>query len=132
MKIALTAGSLALVAMMGNAYAETATCPSISTISQQALPSGGYSYAAPGPNGQTWAGENPQAESSYLADSTFTDAQYKDETKAVICSYEGAGNAGVRVTLKPVKSRAAASGTNWSGVECKASDISKCSFTYSN
>ncbi|WP_347169783.1 hypothetical protein AAHI06_26135 [Pseudomonas salmasensis] len=131
MKIALTAGAFTLLALMGNAYADTATCPPISTIKQKSMgEDSGYSYTAPGPNGLTWEGENPQAKPNYLDDSKFTDAQYKAETKAVICSYEGEGDAGVRVTLKPVNDWAAASGTQWDGVFCKSTDISKCSFTY--
>lgn len=138
MKTAQTAAALALFALMGNAYADTATCPPISTIKQEAS-GNGYTYLAPGPNGQNWEGVNPQAQSSFLADSQFKNAKYKDDTKAVICSYEGEGAAGVRVTLKPVKDWSKAPNTSWKDVvedtlknaECRASDISQCSFTYS-
>ncbi|UII71109.1 DUF3757 domain-containing protein [Pseudomonas sp. HN11] len=129
MKIALTAGAFAMLALMGNAYAATATCPPISTITQTEMSGGGYSYSATGPSGLTWTGENPQGQSNYLDDSKFTDAYYKSETKAVICSYEGPGDAGVRVALKPVENWAPAPGTQWNGNSCKDSDISKCSFT---
>ncbi|MBV4479761.1 DUF3757 domain-containing protein [Pseudomonas khavaziana] len=130
MRIALTAGAFAMLALTGNAYAATATCPPISTIKQTEMGEGGYSYSAPGPNGLTWEGENKEAKPSYLDESKFTDAKYKDETKAVICSYEGSGDAGVRVALKPVNSWAAAPGTQWNDDFCKNSDISKCSFIY--
>ncbi|WP_300629502.1 DUF3757 domain-containing protein [Pseudomonas sp.] len=130
MKIALAAGALAMFALMGNAYADTATCAPISTIKQTEMSGGGYSYSAPGPNGLTWTGENPQAQSHYLDESKFTDANYKSATQAVICSYEGPGDAGVRVTLKPVNNWAAAPGTVWKGTFCADHDISKCSFTF--
>ena len=131
MKLAQTAAALTLFALMGNAYADTdtATCPPIASIKQEAS-GDGYTYLAPGPNGLNWEGLNPQAQVSYLAASQFKNAKYKNETQAVICSYEGAGDAAVRVTLKPLKDWKKAPNTSWKDVECNASDISQCSFTY--
>jgi hypothetical protein len=121
---------MALTLLIGNAYADTGTCPHPATVKQSALDGGGFSYSAPGPNGRMWQGENEYAAQDYLDTIQFNNAAFKADTAAVICSYEGQGEAAVRLTLKPVKDWKAAAGTSWSGQQCTASDISRCSFEY--
>ncbi|WP_223485496.1 DUF3757 domain-containing protein [Pseudomonas sp. A-RE-19] len=132
MKIKMAVGVVAVIGLMGNAYAATATCPSIDKISQKPMAGGGFEYFAQGPTGSTqkWTGENQQAQESYLKDSTFTDANYKESTKAVICTYEGEGDAGVRVVLKEFNDFKPAT-NSWNAEFCKNADITKCQFKYS-
>jgi hypothetical protein len=130
MRTKIVASVLFTMALMGNAYADTATCPPISTIKQTALSGGGFSYSAPGPNQRSWTGENQEAKEDYL-ESKYTDALYKESTKAVVCSYEGEGPRGVRVALRDFKDWKPALNTAWDkDYFCKNSDISKCSFEY--
>jgi hypothetical protein len=123
-------GLIAIAMCTGYAYADTATCPHVATVKQQALQDNGFSYSAPGPEQRMWTGENEYANESYLADVHFTDARFKADGQAVICSYEGAGDAGIRLVLKPFNQWKPATGTAWQGETCKALDISKCSFEY--
>ncbi len=132
MQSKIAVGVFAMMALMGNVYADTATCPSIKQITQKALAGGGFEYFADGPNGSKlqWTGENPQAQADYLKDSDFTDAYIKTSTKAVICTYEGKGDAGVRVALKEFHD-AKPAGSGWQNDSCKNSDPSKCAIDYS-
>lgn len=130
MKGIMKIGLMAIALSAGQVYADTATCPHVATIKQQALAGGGFSYSAAGPEQRTWTGENEYAEETYLKDVHFNDAKYKADGQAVICSYEGEGDAGVRLVLKPFNQWKPAAGTAWQGDTCKASDISKCAFSY--
>ncbi|MFJ4193228.1 hypothetical protein [Pseudomonas sp. NPDC089534] len=134
MKLGILAGALALCGLAGNALAATATCPPIQAIKQAPMDGGGFAYQSPGPtgSGQQWNGDNEEAKENFLADSRFTDASYKASTNAVICSYEGAGDAGLRVVLKKVNGFAAAAGTAWNGEACAGQDTAKCAFNYSS
>ncbi|MCQ6257540.1 DUF3757 domain-containing protein [Pseudomonas sp. Q11] len=122
-------GLMAIALSTGYVHADIATCPHVATIKQQALDSG-FSYSAPGPEQRMWTGENEYADENYLTKVHFTDARFNTNSQAVICSYEGEGDAGVRLALKPFNQWKAAAGTAWQGETCKASDISKCSFEY--
>lgn len=132
MKSALLAGVLATVALMNNTHAATSTCPPIQNIKQTAMASGGYRYETSQSDGRIWAGENQQATASYLTDSTFHDAWYDADHKAVICTYEGPMNndASFSVTLKPISDWNLIPIGDWKGTHCEAQDISKCSFTH--
>ena len=123
-------GLMAIALSTGYVYANIATCPHVATIKQQALQDSGFSYSAPGPEQRMWTGENEYAKESYLTAVHFNDARFKADGQAVICSYEGEGYAGIRLSLKPVNQWKPAPGTVWQGETCTASDISKCSFEY--
>ncbi|NWB94286.1 DUF3757 domain-containing protein [Pseudomonas gingeri] len=131
------AASLAILtlALMGHAYGQDpvtiATCPAKDTITQEQMSDGGYSYKASGPAGGTWTGENEAATADYLQAVTFTSATYKDSTKAVICDYEGSGDAGIRLVLKAFQNWQAAQGTDWNGSSCENSVVNQCAFAYS-
>ncbi len=130
MKEQMKIGLMVIALSTGYVYADIATCPHVATIKQQALQDSGFSYSAPGPEQRTWTGENEYANESYLADVHFSDARFKADGQAVICSYEGEGDAGIRLVLKPINQWKPAAGTTWQGETCTASDISKCSFEY--
>ncbi|WP_420234790.1 hypothetical protein ACN079_11365 [Pseudomonas sp. ABY48] len=123
-------GLIAITLFTGYVYADIATCPHVATIKQQALQDGGFSYSAPGPEQRMWTGENEYANESYLIAVHFNDARFKADGQAVICSYEGEGDAGIRLVLKPFNQWKPAAGTAWQGETCAAPDISKCSFEY--
>ncbi|MGE8068715.1 hypothetical protein [Pseudomonas sp. NPDC089569] len=129
-------GLFALMALAGNTFADTTSCPQVSDIKQSRMDIGGYVYTADGPRGQVWNGENDHAEASYLKDSNFSGAQYKEKTDqrnsmdAVICDYEGSGAAGVRLVLKPVHEWQPADGSNWTDKSCQSTDVAKCSFNH--
>ncbi|MFB3303050.1 hypothetical protein [Pseudomonas sp. AMR01] len=119
--------------IMANAVAATTTCPPIQSITQTQMATGGYRYEASEPDGRLWKDESPLASASYLADSTFHNAQYDVETEAVICTYRGpmGNDASFSVTLKPV------SGWNltpaagyWRGTYCEHPEVSKCEFSH--
>ena len=133
MQSKIAVGVFAMMALMGNVYAAEATCPPIEKITQKPLAGGGFEYFAAGPNGSNlqWTGENQEAKEHFLKDSKFTDASNKTSTKAVICTYEGAGDAGVRVVLKAFNDVKPLTGTTWKDDFCKNPDISKCAFKYS-
>ncbi|NVZ62242.1 DUF3757 domain-containing protein [Pseudomonas gingeri] len=130
MQIKITLGLIALALFTGNVYADIATCPHIATIRQYPLEEAGFRYEAPGPESRTWTGENEYADESYLAAVHFANAKLNTDTQAVICSYEGEGDAGVRVALKPFNQLKPAPGTAWQGQDCTNPDISRCSFEY--
>ncbi|MDO7896438.1 DUF3757 domain-containing protein [Pseudomonas citrulli] len=121
---------MAMALSTGYVYADIATCPHIATIKQVPLQGGGFSYSAPGPDQRTWEGENEYADESYLATVHFTNAGYNASKQSVICSYEGEGDAGIRLALKPFNQWGPAPGTAWQGETCTAADISQCSFSY--
>ncbi|MGY2182025.1 DUF3757 domain-containing protein [Pseudomonas agarici] len=129
-KIKVGLGLMVIALFTGNAYADTATCPHTATIKEQPLKDGGFSYSAPGPEGRMWTGENEYAAKSYLGEVNFTNAKFNTDSQAVICSYEGDGEAGIRLALKPFNQWKAANGTAWQKQDCADSDISKCSFEY--
>ncbi len=132
MKSAMLAGVFAITAVLNHAQAATSTCPPAQSIKQTALANGGYRYEASLPDGRTWAGENPLAPASYLADATFHDARYDASTKAVTCTYKGPMNndASFSVTLKPISGWNLIPVVRWRGTYCEDPDIAKCVFTH--
>lgn len=132
MRSPMLAGVLAAMALMNNTYAATSTCPPIKDIKQTANDNGGYRYETSQPDGHTWRGENLRATVSYLTDSTFHDARYDRNNKAVICTYKGPMNndANFSVTLTPVDEWNLTPTGHWRGTYCEDPDASKCSFTH--
>ncbi|KPA97211.1 MULTISPECIES: DUF3757 domain-containing protein [Pseudomonas] len=128
------ATSLAVLtlALAGQAWAETpvltATCPRAGDINQHPG-SEGYTYDAKGPGGSQWTGENPETGIEYKV--AFVSASYKASTQAVICDYEGDGDAGIRLTLKAVQDWKPSPDTDWKDGFCKSGETSRCGFSYS-
>lgn len=133
MNSAMSAGVFVTIALMGPAHAAaTSTCPPIQDIKQTAMANGGYRYETSQPDGLTWTGENPQAAVSDLTDSTFHDARYDMNSKAVICTYKGPMNndASVSVTAPVVDWNLTPTRGEWRGTYCEALDRSRCEFTH--
>lgn len=130
-RLATSLAALTL-ALAGQAYAEnpvmTATCPQAGDINQHSG-SEGYIYDAQGPGGSQWLGENPETETAYKV--VFISASYKASTQAVICDYEGDGDAAIRLTLKAVQDWKPSQDTDWKDGFCKSGQTSRCGFSYS-
>ncbi|RDS93128.1 DUF3757 domain-containing protein [Pseudomonas fluorescens] len=126
----------AMLAVTGNALAQTSSCPKPADIKQYRMDKGGYHYLADGPVDQKWVGENETAAELRMASLEFTAADYKpmnDERNsmpAVICDYVGAGYDAVRLVLKPVHQFSPAPGTSWNNNYCKANDNVRCAFNH--
>lgn len=118
--------------IMATAFAATTECPSIQSITQTQMATGGYRYEAPGPDGRLWREENPLASASYLADATFHDARYDAQHSAVICTYKGpmGNDASLSVTLKPISGWNLTPVGEWRGTYCENPEVSKCSFQH--
>ncbi|WP_017903085.1 DUF3757 domain-containing protein [Pseudomonas asplenii] len=127
--------ALLTLALASQAYAadpvQTATCPAREQISQSEMAGGGFSYQASGPGGSSWTGENEEAKGDYLQQVAFISATYKESTKAVICDYEGPGDAGIRLVLKAFEGWQPGQGTDWPGNTCQNSVVGQCAFAYS-
>lgn len=146
MKLKSLAMSATLFSILcGSAIAATTECPSAKNITQEALPSGGYSYKAPGPDGHEWVGENPEGQQGDLKTFVFTAAAYRAKssqgnTDVVSCDFEGAAqDAFARMTLYSFRDWKAAPGTAWQETSpapdrvesCGSKDQKACAFEYS-
>ena len=121
-------GIMASMVLMGNAYANTITCPAAAEI-KQAAKGQGFTYSAPAPHGQQWIGENPMADETDLKNITFKMAairQNSDGEHYVACDYEGKKDETVRIALKTREAAKPIGGT-WK-TECKEANPTHCTF----
>ncbi|PMV17971.1 MULTISPECIES: DUF3757 domain-containing protein [unclassified Pseudomonas] len=118
----VSAGIIAMLAVVGNAYATTMTCPAVASISQTKEGSG-YAYVASAPDAKRWVGENPMAADDDLKKVHFKMASIQKEF--VACDYEGKDDAAVRMSLKVM---AKPVGKAWTGSICKNVSESVCTF----
>ncbi|VVO02665.1 DUF3757 domain-containing protein [Pseudomonas fluorescens] len=154
MRMKLIASLFTTMAMAGNVYAATTTCPEVADIKQLKDESdGGYLYSAPGPGKFIWVGSNPYAEEDHLKTFKFTGALYRDISSegnsfVVSCDYEGEEwFAFARLTLYSFKDWKPAPDTRWTVAEknapiayrktkqvqtCESGAEQKCAFEYSS
>ena len=93
MRLTILTSALISLAAIGNAYADSTTCPAVAGI-KQVQDEQGYIYTAPGPNNRLWVGSNPYAEEHHLETFEFTRGLYRDVSSegnsfVVSCDYEG-------------------------------------------
>ncbi|WP_421535077.1 hypothetical protein [Pseudomonas marginalis] len=118
----ISVGIITMLALVGNAYATTMTCPAVANISQTKDGSG-YAYVASAPDAKQWKGENPMAGDNDLKKVHFK--MVSIEKGFVACDYEGKDDAAVRMTLKVM---AKPVGNAWNANTCKNASESACTF----
>ena len=126
----------AIIAVSGQAYAQTSSCPKPADIKHSRMDIGGFSYVADGPLDQKWTGQNEHAEEANMESLVFKEASYKarddgvNSMSSVFCDYHGSGSFAVRLVLKPVHDFDRAADTLWKDNHCKDNDRLKCSFNH--
>ncbi|MGC6373524.1 DUF3757 domain-containing protein [Pseudomonas sp. K2I15] len=123
---------IALMALTGNAYAATGACPPTNALTQafkKTATGEVIVYAATGPGGQQWTGENPMTEQSELHQVEFEKAliQSNKGPSSVACHYLDQNHEPVRMTLK-TQVNTKPVGSAWAENECKATNPALCTF----